>query len=162
MLLQIGVYKKLKAGAVHLYKKYMPETDIQQVDKSTEKESGDSKTLNEAQQKAKAKREQKKKAKNLQGDGAQHAEQNNKREYLEKNLSYVTQNLEKNSNFHEQQRSKIYKENVTLLQEINSLKKEKHKLELEIREYEISQPAKNESAQNYESEEIQQIRYEND
>jgi hypothetical protein len=64
------------------------------------------------------------------GDSDLHMEYTVKRKYLEKNLHYVTQTLEKNSEFHAQQNSKIMKENVTLLQEINSLKKEKHKLVL--------------------------------
>lgn len=71
MLNHIGHYKKLKGGVVRLYKKYMPETDVQ-----TTAESG--------------------------GDSDLHMEYTVKRKYLEKNLHYVTQTLEKNSEFHAQ------------------------------------------------------------
>ena len=54
------------------------------------------------------------------------------------------------------------KENVTLLQEINSLKKEKHKLVLQIREFEIKRPVRANLSMEYESEEVQQLRYENE
>jgi len=50
--------------------------------------------------------------------------------------------LEKNAQFHTQQNNKIMKENVTLIQEINSLKKEKHKLILQIRELRVPEPQK--------------------
>jgi flagellar hook-associated protein FlgK len=66
-----------------------------------------------------------------------HKENTSKRKHLETNLQYVTVTLEKNSTFHTQQNNKIMKENVTLIQEINSLKKEKHKLNLQIRELKV-------------------------
>ena len=69
-----------------------------------------------------------------------HKENTSKRKHLETNLQYVTVTLEKNAQFHTQQNNKIMKENVTLIQEINSLKKEKHKLILQIRELRVPEP----------------------
>jgi len=61
-----------------------------------------------------------------------HKENTSKRKHLETNLRYVTLTLEKNAQFHTQQNNKIMKENVSLIQEINSLRKEYHQLELQI------------------------------
>ena len=91
-----------------------------------------------------------------------HKENTSKRKHLETNLQYVTVTLEKNAQFHTQQNNKIMKENVTLIQEINSLKKEKHKLILQIRELRVPEPQKQGTSHQFESEEIQQLRYENE
>ena len=57
---------------------------------------------------------------------------NNQRRYLEKNLEHNRWQLSKEQTVHKQEYSRIMKENVTLLQEINTLKSREHKIQLEI------------------------------
>lgn len=55
-----------------------------------------------------------------------------KREYQEKNLKFLRKSLKHNTLSHKNDNQKIMKENVTLLQEINDLNKELHRLKLDI------------------------------
>ena len=57
---------------------------------------------------------------------------NTNRKYLEKNLEHNRWLLSKEQTVHKQEYSRIMKENVTLLQEINTLKSREHKIQLEI------------------------------
>lgn len=57
---------------------------------------------------------------------------NNQRRYLEKNLDHNRWQLQKEQTVHKQEYSRIMKENVTLLQEINTLRSREHKIQLEI------------------------------
>ena len=57
---------------------------------------------------------------------------NNRRRYLEKNLEHYRTILTKEQMVHKQEYSRIMKENVTLLQEINTLRSREHKIQLEI------------------------------
>lgn len=57
---------------------------------------------------------------------------NNQRRYLEKNLDHNRWQLSKEQTVHKQEYSRIMKENVTLLQEINTLRSREHKIQLEI------------------------------
>ena len=51
---------------------------------------------------------------------------NDQRRYLEKNLEHNRWQLSKEQTVHKQENSRIMKENVTLLQEINILKSREH------------------------------------
>ena len=53
--------------------------------------------------------------KNEQGDTDLHREYANKRRYLENNVNYLREMLQKDQNVHKQENSRIMKENVTLL-----------------------------------------------
>lgn len=67
------------------------------------------------------------------GDSDQHKESTKQREYLEESLNNVTAKLTKSYTTFQQSNKKIMTENVILLQEINSLKKEHHELQLKLR-----------------------------
>ena len=54
------------------------------------------------------------------------------REYLERTLEHNRDLLSKEQLVHKQEFQRIMKENVTLLQEINTLKSREHKIQLEI------------------------------
>ena len=74
----------------------------------------------------------KEEVKNEQGDTDLHREYANKRRYLENNVNYLRQMLQKDQDVHKQENSRIMKENVTLLQEINDLRKEVHNLKKKV------------------------------
>ena len=59
--------------------------------------------------------------------------QQNKRKYLENNVNYLRQMLQKDQDVHKQENSRIMKENVMLLQEINVLRKDVHELRQKLR-----------------------------
>ena len=71
--------------------------------------------------------------KNEQGDTDLHKEYTSKRKYLENNVNYLRQMLQKDQDVHKQENSRIMKENVTLLQEINDLRKEVHTLKQKLK-----------------------------
>lgn len=75
----------------------------------------------------------KEEVKNEQGDTDLHREYANKRGYLENNVTYLRSMLQKDQEVHKQENSRIMKENVTLLQEINDLRKEAHTLKQKLR-----------------------------
>lgn len=75
----------------------------------------------------------KEEVKNEQGDTDLHREYANKRRYLENNVNYLRQMLQKDQDVHKQENSRIMKENVTLLEEINNLRKESKTLKHKIR-----------------------------
>jgi len=62
-----------------------------------------------------------------------HKESKDQRKYLESTLDQVTQKLQKSYETFAQSSKKIMKENVYLLVEINNLKTEKHKLDIQIK-----------------------------
>lgn len=63
-----------------------------------------------------------------------HREYANKRRYLENNVNYLRQMLQKDQDVHKQENSRIMKENVTLIQEINDLRKEVRTLEMKLKQ----------------------------
>lgn len=75
--------------------------------------------------------------KNEAGDGDLHREYANKRRYLENNVNYLRQMLQKDQDVHKKENSKIMGENVYLLQEINDQKKECHALKQKIKQNQI-------------------------
>lgn len=75
----------------------------------------------------------KEEVKNEQGDTDLHREYANKRKYLENNVNYLRQMLQKDQDVHKQENSRIMKENVMLLQEINVLRKDVHELRQKLR-----------------------------
>lgn len=81
----------------------------------------------------------KEEVKNEQGDTDLHREYANKRRYLENNVNYLRQMLQKDQDVHKQENSRIMKENVTLLQEINDLKKEVHNYKHKLRQLGMSE-----------------------
>lgn len=57
-----------------------------------------------------------------------HREYANRRKYLENSINYLRQMLQKDQDVHRQENTRIMKENVMLLQEINVLRKDVHSL----------------------------------
>lgn len=77
-------------------------------------------------------------------------------------MTNVTAKLQKSSDVFQKSNKKIMNENVILLQEINSLKKEHHQLMLQIKVSKAPQYGKNSMMQDsQESEQVQQMRLEN-
>ena len=74
------------------------------------------------------KKYEKEEIKNEQGDTDLHREYANKRRYLENSVNYLRQMLQKDQEVHKNENSRIMKENVLLLQEINELRTEVHTL----------------------------------
>ena len=66
----------------------------------------------------------KEEVKNEQGDTNLHRDYAQKRRFLENNVNVLRRMLAKDQDTHKKENSRIMKENVTLLQEINDLKKE--------------------------------------
>lgn len=62
--------------------------------------------------------------KNEAGDTDIHREYANRRKYLENSINYLRQMLQKDQDVHRQENTRIMKENVMLLQEINVLRKD--------------------------------------
>jgi hypothetical protein len=60
------------------------------------------------------------------GDFDIHREYANRRKYLENSINYLRQMLQKDQDVHKQENTRIMKENVMLLQEINILRKDVH------------------------------------
>ena len=74
----------------------------------------------------------KEEVKNEAGDTDLHREYANKRRYLENNVNYLRQMLQKDQDVHKKENQKIMSENVYLLQEINDQRKECHALNQRI------------------------------
>ena len=110
-------YKKLKDGVNHIYKTYSLE------DKSEEVGSDDemSKTTKST---AKDPKKKSKKGGSKSNDGDMFRVHFVNREHLEEALKQQRDSIIKNKKFHQSQYSKIMKENVHLLQELNFLTKE--------------------------------------
>lgn len=72
--------------------------------------------------------------KNEQGDTDMHRDSAQRRRYLENNVNYLRQMLQKDQDVHKQENSRIMKENVTLLLEINELRKEGHVLKSTLKQ----------------------------
>ena len=72
--------------------------------------------------------------KNEAGDNDLHREYAQKRKYLEQNVNYLRQMLQKDQDVHKKENSKIMAENVYLLYEINDQKKECHALKQKIKQ----------------------------
>jgi hypothetical protein len=66
----------------------------------------------------------KEEVKNEAGDTDLHREYASKRRYLENNVNYLRQMLQKDQEVHKKDHNKIMSENVILLQEINDQRKE--------------------------------------
>jgi hypothetical protein len=75
--------------------------------------------------------------KNEAGDTDLHREYANKRRYLENQVDYLRQMLQKDQDVHTKENKKIMSENVYLLQEINDQKKELHALNQKIKQNQI-------------------------
>jgi len=75
--------------------------------------------------------------KNESGDTDLHKEYAQKRRFLENNVNYLRQMLQKDQDVAKKENSKIMGENVYLLQEINDQKKECHALKQKIKTNEI-------------------------
>ena len=71
--------------------------------------------------------------KSEQGEASAAQDFNQKRKYFESMVEYYRTALSSNQSDHKQQNNKYMKENVSLLQEINDLRKEKHAIEMNIR-----------------------------
>ena len=78
----------------------------------------------------------KEEVKNEAGDTDLHREYASKRRYLENNVNYLRQMLQKDQEVHKKDHSKIMSENVILLQEINDQRKEVKALQIKIRQNE--------------------------
>lgn len=76
----------------------------------------------------------KEEVKNEAGDNDLHREYAQKRKYLEQNVNYLRQMLQKDQDVHKKENSKIMSENVYLLYEINAQKKECHALKQKIKQ----------------------------
>jgi len=70
----------------------------------------------------------KEEVKNQAGDTNLHLEYKNQRRYLENNVNYLRESLQKDQEVHKKENSKIMSENVYLLYEINDQRKECHAL----------------------------------
>lgn len=71
--------------------------------------------------------------KTAQGDTNAAVDVNQKRKYYESMVEYYRTALASNQMDHKQQNNKYMKENVSLLQEINDLRKELHAIDMNIR-----------------------------
>lgn len=78
----------------------------------------------------------KEEVKNEAGDTDLHREYASKRRYLENNVNYLRQMLQKDQEVHKKDHNKIMSENVILLQEINDQRKEVKALQIKIRQNE--------------------------
>lgn len=72
--------------------------------------------------------------KNQGGDTNLHLEYKNQRRYLENNVNYLRESLQKDQEVHKKENSKIMSENVYLLYEINDQRKEVHALKQKIKQ----------------------------
>lgn len=70
--------------------------------------------------------------KNEAGDTDIHREFANRRKYLENSINYLRQMLQKDQDVHKQENTRIMKENVILLQEVNILRKDAHNLRSQV------------------------------
>jgi hypothetical protein len=71
--------------------------------------------------------------KNDSGDFDVHREYANRRKYLENSINYLRQMLQKDQDVHKQENTRIMKENVMLLQEINILRKDVHHMRYQLK-----------------------------
>jgi len=78
----------------------------------------------------------KEEVKNEGGDTDLHREYASQRRYLENNVNYLRQMLQKDQEVHKKDHNKIMSENVILLQEINDQRKEVKALQIKIRQNE--------------------------
>lgn len=78
----------------------------------------------------------KEEVKNEAGDTDLHREYASRRRYLENNVNYLRQMLQKDQEVHKKDHNKIMSENVILLQEINDQRKEVKALQIKIRQNE--------------------------
>lgn len=62
-----------------------------------------------------------------------HREYANRRKYLENSINYLRQMLQKDQDVHKQENTRIMKENVMLLQEINILRKDVHHMRYQLK-----------------------------
>jgi hypothetical protein len=81
--------------------------------------------------------------KNDSGDFDVHREYANRRKYLENSINYLRQMLQKDQDVHKQENTRIMKENVMLLQEINILRKDVHHMRYQLKIGESGQGRQN-------------------
>ena len=79
----------------------------------------------------------KEEVKNQAGDTNLHLEYRNQRRYLENNVNYLRESLQKDQEVHKKENSKIMSENVYLLYEINDQRKECHALRQKIKQNQL-------------------------